>query len=70
MELIDIISGASASAILLTGYITGLLTIIKGAKQKASLMVWSGLFLVLMGQFYLGTVVSFVKLIFTGTRNQ
>ena len=67
MELVDIISGASASAILLTGYITGLLTIIKGAKQKASLMVWSGLFLVLMGQFYLGTVVSFVKLLITGT---
>ncbi len=67
MQLVDLISGASASAILLTGYITGLVTIIKGAKQKASLMVWSGLFLVLMGQFYLGTVVSFIKLLLTGT---
>jgi len=67
MILQDYIAGASASLILLTGYITGILTIIKGAKQKASLMIWSGLFLVLMGQFYLGTVVSFVKLLVTGS---
>ena len=67
LELVDLISGISASAILLTGYVTGFLTIAKGAKQKASLMVWSGLFLVLMGQFYLGTVVSFIKLLLTGT---
>jgi hypothetical protein len=67
LDLISLISGLSASVILLTGYITGIITIVKGAKQKASLMVWSGLFLVLMGQFYLGTVVSFVKLLLTGT---
>ncbi|MBN2154568.1 MAG: hypothetical protein JW776_00805 [Candidatus Lokiarchaeota archaeon] len=66
MILQDYIAGFSAGVILLTGYITGILTIIKGAKQKASLMVWSGLFLVLMGQFYLGTVASFVKLLLTG----
>lgn len=67
LDTISLISGISASAILFTGYATGILTIIKGAKQKASLMVWSGLFLMLMGQFYLGTVVSFVKLLLTGT---
>ena len=67
MDPISLISGISASAILFTGYVTGILTIIKGAKQKASLMVWSGLFLVLMGQFYLGTVVSFIKILLTGT---
>ena len=66
MILADYIAGISATVILLTGYITGLLTIIKGAKMKASLMVWSGLFLVLMGQFYLGTVCSFVNLLLTG----
>ncbi len=70
MILQDYIAGASASLILLTGYITGFIVIGKGAKQKASLMVWSGVFLVLMGQFYLGTVVNFVKLIITGTNLQ
>jgi hypothetical protein len=67
LDTISLVSGISASAILFTGYLTGILTLIKGAKQKASLMVWSGLFLLLMGQFYLGTVVSFVKLLLTGT---
>jgi hypothetical protein len=67
MDTISLVSGISASAILFTGYLTGILTIAKGAKRKAPLMVWSGLFLMLMGQFYLGTVVSFIKILLTGT---
>jgi len=67
MILADYVAGISASVILLTGYVTGILTIIKGARLKASLMVWSGLFLVLMGQFYLGTVMSFIRLLIMGS---
>lgn len=62
-----IIAGTSASIILITGYVTAIGCFIRSKKQKNRFLLWVGIFLACMGSFYLGTVVSFISLLITGT---
>ncbi|MHA1732438.1 MAG: hypothetical protein ACTSU5_10860 [Promethearchaeota archaeon] len=64
---IALVSGASAVVLISTGIIAGIMCIVRYFKEGAHLLLWAGILLIMVGSFYLGTVVSFVKLLITGT---
>lgn len=65
-SIVALISGITATGILLTGYVTGLGCFNRYRTEEADLLLWSGLILFCLGTFYLGTVVSFFQLLLTG----
>lgn len=64
---IALVSGISACMLIATGWIAGWMCIIRYLKEGAQLLLMAGILLILVGSFYLGTVVSFILLITTGS---
>ncbi len=62
-----ILNGLSATMILVTGYFIAIRLFAAIHHNESKLLPWQGLFALAFGSFYLGTVVSFWTLIFTGT---
>lgn len=60
------VAGISAYILFATGWIAGISSLVRYFKKNARLLVWAGIMLILMGNFYLGTVVSFSTLLITG----
>ena len=61
-----IITGSSASLILITAYSTAIFSFIRAKKIKNPFLNWVGVFLLAMGSFYLGIASSFINLLITG----
>lgn len=61
-----IITGSSASLILITAYTTAIFSFIRAKKIKNPFLNWVGGFLICMGSFYLGIASSFITLLITG----
>lgn len=61
-----LIIGFSATAIVVTGYITAIGCLKRNKGQATNLLAIAAIFLFSAGSFYLGTTVSFYKLLLTG----
>jgi hypothetical protein len=60
-----ILAGSSALLIWVTGLTTAIICFSRAKKSGSNLLIWVGIFFLCMGSFYLGTVCSFINLIFT-----
>ncbi len=61
-----LVSGITATGILFTGYFTSIGLFARARKERVRFLIWEALILLCLGTFYLGTVVSFFKLLITG----
>ncbi|MFX0071592.1 MAG: hypothetical protein ACFFAO_10925 [Candidatus Hermodarchaeota archaeon] len=66
VSLIGWMIGLTASAVLLCGCIFGLLSFYHSRKLKAELLAVAGLVMIFLGLLYLGPLVDFLLVIFTG----
>ncbi len=57
-----ILNGASATMILVTGYLITIRLLFAIRKSESKLLPWQALFAFALGSFYLGTVASFINL--------
>ncbi|MHA1339983.1 MAG: hypothetical protein ACTSRZ_18985 [Promethearchaeota archaeon] len=67
VSITTIVTGISALIILATGYLTGISCFFMSKKRNAPILILVAFFLLCMGSFYLGTVVSFFSLLITGS---
>jgi len=67
VDALGLLDGLTASGILLSATIFALLSLYKSIKLKAKLLTWAALTMLFIGFLWLGPLVDFILVIFTGT---
>ena len=67
VDALGLLDGLTASGILLSATIFALLSLYKSIKLKAKLLTWAALTMLFIGFLWLGPLVDFILVVFTGT---